>query len=203
MIRVPKLMWMALIGLSVAGAETLTQGERDRAMSHLHGTRKLLIDAASGLSAKQLEFKAAPEKWSIADVVEHLATTESFLFGMLKNQIMTSPAAPEKKELVKGKDEALIKSIANRDQKFQAPEPLVPKKRFATTAEALAEFKTRRAETIKYVETTDGDLRSHFMNAPDGSPMDAYQVLLLLSAHTERHVKQIVEVKEAPGYPKK
>lgn len=192
-----------LTAFAVSAADTLSQGERDRAMSHLHGTRKLLIDAATGLSPKQLDYKPAPDQWSIADIVEHLTETESFLFGTLKNQVMTSPAAPEKKNLVKGRDEGILKAVATREQKFKAPEPLTPKKKFPTTAAALAEFKKRRMETIKYVETTDGDLRSHFMTAPDGNPMDGYQVLLLLSAHTERHVAQINEVKASSGYPKK
>lgn len=195
---------IALLGtLAVASADTLSQSERDRAMSHLHGTRKLLLDSTAKLSAKQLDYKAAPDQWSIAEIVEHLTETESFLLGMLQNQVMKSPAAPEKKELVKGKDAMLLKVVAAREQKVKAPEPLTPKKKFASTAAALEEFKKRRAGTIKYVETTDGDLRSHFMNGPDGSPMDGYQVILLISAHTERHVNQIKEIQAAAAYPKK
>jgi hypothetical protein len=32
--------------------------------------------------------------------------------------------------------------------------------------------------------------------------MTAYQLLLMLSGHTERHTEQLLEVKASPGYPK-
>jgi hypothetical protein len=33
-------------------------------------------------------------------------------------------------------------------------------------------------------------------------PLDAYQWILLISAHSERHTKQIEEVKADPNFPK-
>ena len=199
-----RLLLAALLpALLLPAADTLSQGERDRAMSHLHATRKLLTDSATGLSAKQLAFQPGAGQWSIGDIVEHLAETESFLFNILTKQVMAAPAAPEKKALVQGKDDAILKVVAAREQKVKAPEPLVPNKKFATTAAALAAFNQRRLGTVKYVEDTKDDLRSHFMNGPDGNPMDGYQVILLISAHTERHVNQIREIKAAAGFPKK
>jgi hypothetical protein len=39
--------------------------------------------------------------------------------------------------------------------------------------------------------------------SPVGQPLDAYQWVLYLSAHSERHTKQILEVKADPSFPKK
>ena len=36
-----------------------------------------------------------------------------------------------------------------------------------------------------------------------GQPLDAYQWLLFISAHSERHTKQILEVKADPNFPQK
>jgi hypothetical protein len=33
--------------------------------------------------------------------------------------------------------------------------------------------------------------------------MDLYQMLFMISAHTERHVKQMREVMAAPGFPQR
>jgi hypothetical protein len=33
--------------------------------------------------------------------------------------------------------------------------------------------------------------------------IDVYQMLLMIPAHTERHLAQIKEVKSSPGYPKR
>jgi hypothetical protein len=34
-------------------------------------------------------------------------------------------------------------------------------------------------------------------------PLDAYQWLLLISGHTERHLAQILEVKADPNFPRR
>jgi len=35
-----------------------------------------------------------------------------------------------------------------------------------------------------------------------GVKLDAYEFVLLIAAHSERHTKQILEVKADPNYPK-
>ncbi len=182
----------------LAPSATLSKGERDRAMSELHASRKMLIDAVSGLSETQLNWKSAPDRWSIAEVTEHLALAEDFLFNLYK-QTAASTADPAKTSAVK--DEDFIKSIRSRAEKAKAPEAATPKKTFANTAAALAAFKERRDAKIVYVETNqDADLRHKFV---PNFGMDAYQVFLMIAAHTERHCDQIAEVKATAGYPAK
>jgi hypothetical protein len=41
------------------------------------------------------------------------------------------------------------------------------------------------------------------MDGPVRKQMDAYQWLVLVSAHTERHTAQALEVKASPNFPKK
>jgi uncharacterized damage-inducible protein DinB len=191
---------IAILMLIAGGlaAKDLTQGERDRAMSELHASRKMVLDAAAGLSAKQWNYKESPERWSIAEIVDHLAVTEDFLFGIYQ-QVAAGPANANAKK-VEG-DEALLKMVRSRNQKVQAPEPAKPKKAFATPEAALKAFEERRVKTIAYVETTkDQDLRQKIV---PNMNMDAYQVFLLLAAHGQRHVAQIEEVKAAAGFPKK
>jgi uncharacterized damage-inducible protein DinB len=188
---------LSLIALNLAAAP-LTQGERDRAMSELHASRKMVVDSVSGLSEAQLNWKAKPEQWSVAEVVEHLAIIEDFVIGLYK-QVTAGPADPAAKAAQK--DEDFLKSIRNRDQKVSAPEPATPKKTFPSLAAALKAFEDRRVRNIAYVETTmDQDLR---LKIVPGFKMDAYQIFLLLAAHAQRHVDQISEVKAMPGFPKK
>ena len=189
--------FFALIALGLTAAP-LTQDERNRAMSELHASRKVVVDAVAGLSEKQLNWKAKPEQWSAAEIVEHLAITEDFLFGMYK-QVAAGPADPAAKAAQK--DEDFLKSIRSRDEKVKAPEQATPKKTFTNTAAALKAFEERRVRNISYVETTkDQDLR---MKIVPTMKMDAYQVFLLLAAHAQRHVDQISELKATAGFPKK
>ena len=77
-------------------AEPLSQGERDRAMSSLHATRKMFLDEVANLSDAQWTFKPAPERWSIAECAEHIALSEDLLFQLVTEKLMKSPAEPDK-----------------------------------------------------------------------------------------------------------
>jgi hypothetical protein len=187
--------------LTTFAGPPLSQGERDRAMSHMHATRKLFLDATANLTPEQWSFKAAPEKWSIAECAEHIAASETFLWGLIEKLAAAPASKPEEIEKTKGKDATVVKMVPDRTSKFQAPEPIKPKKLAADPTEYLAKFKAARDEHIAYIEKTDASLRDKVMPHPAMGPLDAYQWALLLSAHAERHVLQIQEVKAAPGFP--
>ena len=53
---------------------------------------------------------------------------------------------------------------------------------------------------LKYARTTNDDLRGHLV---EREGCDAYQWLLLISTHGQRHILQIREIKADPGFPKK
>ena len=196
-----KQIILGTLVLATAFAAPIEQGERDRAMSHLHATRKAFLDSLAGLSEAQWNFKAAPDRWSIAECAEHIAVSDDALFGLLQ-QTMKSPAAPEKKAEAQGKDEAILRMLPDRSVKAKAPEFLQPTRRWPDHADLIAHFKQSRDRNIAYIQTTEDDLRSHFMNHPVLKAIDAYQIMLLLSAHSERHTLQINEVKADPNYPK-
>lgn len=183
--------------------ETPIRGERDRAMSELHATRKQFLDAVSGLTAAQWNFKPSPAAWSVAETAEHIAVSEDFMFERVTKKVIASPAQPDKKAEVKGKDETVLTVIRDRGKKATAPEILAPKRRWATPEEMVQHFRQSRDRTIAYVEQTTDDLRSHFAPHPAVGLLDAYQWLLLISAHSGRHIDQIDEVKAAPGFPKR
>ena len=116
-------------------------------------------------------------------------------------QTLKSPAALEKKSAVK--DEFILQVVPDRSVKAKAPEFLQPKRRWPDRETLIAHFKQSRDRNIAYIQTTEDDLRSHFMDHPLLKTIDAYQVMLLLSAHCERHTAQIEEVKADPHYPKR
>jgi uncharacterized damage-inducible protein DinB len=178
-------------------AETLSRGDRDFAMSHLHASSKLFLDAIAGLSEAQWKFKPAPDRWSIGEVAEHLALSEDFLFTHLTGNVLKSEPAAESKPASREQDEQVIAMIRDRSKKGTAPEPLKPSNKWSTREALAGDFKKSRERNIAYVETTGDDLRGH-----TGMKMDGYQWILLISAHAERHTAQINEVKADPGYPK-
>jgi uncharacterized damage-inducible protein DinB len=183
-------------------AATLSDAEREKAILNLDATRQLFVKAISGISEKQWRYKPAPDRWSIAEVAEHITVTESAILTLVREQVMKSPSAPEKREEINAKDEIVLTKIPDRSTKMQAPESLKPTGRFATRAELAKTFDESRQATIEYVRTTNDDLREHFGEHPVLGELDGYQWLLLNAAHCARHTKQIEEVKADPGYPK-
>lgn len=197
-----KLIAIALLAVACASGETLSQADRDKAVAHLNKTRAAFLASIQGLSAEQWNFKPAPEVWSVAEVAEHITVSEGTILDLIQKKIMTIPPDPQQIAEAKGKDGAILKMIPDRSEKFKAPEFLQPKARW-TQAEITPEFETRRARTLEFVRSTQDDLRAHTLPHPVMKAIDAYQWVLLLSAHSERHTAQIEEVKANANFPKK
>jgi uncharacterized damage-inducible protein DinB len=188
---------------AAAEKSTLTVQEREAAAKYLEETRLKFLDSIKDLSEEQWKFKAAPDRWSVAEVAEHIAISEETLLKLVSQQIMKSPAVPEKKEAAKGREEMLRKALVNRGVKVQAPEMLKPTNRWATRDELVKAFNASRGQTMEYIKTTQEDLRSHFGPHPVFKDLDAYQWLILVAGHSERHTLQILEVKADANFPKK
>jgi hypothetical protein len=191
---------LALLALPcLAPAQTLSQGERDRAMSELHATRKAFLDIVSTVSEAQYNFKPSTEVWSIAEIAEHIVISETFIPKLSSS----APVDPETAKLAEGKDQAILSQIANREKKGKAPEVLVPKKTYTDRKALIAAFVSSRDANIAYLRDTKEPLRTRAVKQSPMGPMDAYQVYLLLAAHTQRHIDQMKEVQTNSGYPKK
>lgn len=178
----------------------LTSKEREKAVAYLEKTKSDLHAAVNGLSEDQLNFKATPESWSVAECVEHIAMTEKALFGIVDAALQSEPDPSLRKE-VKFADDEVIGLIIDRSSKAQAREEIQPKNKFGSHEASLKAFDESRASNIKFVKTTREDLRNRYFDFPFGK-LDIYQLVLFLSGHTERHTKQIAEVKENSNFPK-
>jgi hypothetical protein len=197
-----RLLTVAAIVMSIAiAAQAQTQADKDRAIKYLESTKQGVLDATAGLSEAQWNFKSAPDRWSVAEVTEHIAAAEDLLRGMIVDKVMQSPVQPEGTDL-KATDDLVIAMIPDRSHKAQAPEPLKPTNRYGSPEAAIKHFLESRQQTIDFLKQHD-DLRLHAGDSPLGKKLDAYEWVLFIAAHSERHTKQINEVKADPNFPKK
>lgn len=195
------LLLLALTAMSFASDSTLTKEERSAATKILEETRDALLKKVKNLSTVQLNFKATPESWSIAECVEHIAISETNIFGF--SQLSLKEAAdPSKRSEVKFSDDAVVNMIADRSTKVKASEPFTPSGKFGSFEGSLKEFTEKRNNNIKYVKTTSDDLRNHYNDFPFGK-LDAYQTILFMAGHSKRHTAQIDEILSNPNFPKK
>ena len=199
--RVLAIIASLLFAPAFPSGAPISKPDRDKVVQYLSTTRDQVIAETEKLSDAQWNFKTGPDRWSVGEVVEHLALAESFLAGA-RQQAMAS-AAPTAEQLAgtKGKDELILKAIPDRTKKVQAPEPIQPKQRLGSRDKVMAAYKERRAQTLDYAQKTTDDLRSRIGDSPLG-PLDAYQWLLFVAAHNERHLGQIREVKADANFPK-
>jgi DinB superfamily len=193
------LVLYGLLLVTTAFAQQLTQADRDKGLQYLQKTEDGVVAATKGLSDAQMKFKPAPDRWSVAETLEHIALAEDFIFQNVNDKIMKAPAGAAGRDTAKA-DAMVLAMIPDRSHKAQAPGPLVPTGRWSP-AEALAHFERSRGKTIDYLQSTP-DLRQHVVDSPLGQPLDAYEWLLFIGAHSERHTKQIEEVKADPKFPK-
>lgn len=199
---------LGCVGLAAYAAEPkVTSTDLDRARTYLQQTQDMVVGATKGLSSAQWSFKPAADRWSIAEIVEHMVLAQELILGPTREQLAKAPAPGERDN--KQIDEFVLASMPDRTMKFQAPEIVQPTGRW-TPAESMARLSKNCDELKRYLETTP-DLRSHVVGAPALTAlskgvyesMDGYQAILLAAGHTERHVKQILEVRAVANFPSK
>lgn len=196
---------LCLIVITSLGSQvyrpTISSKERKWMTTHLKDSRSQFLKSVKDLSDPQLNFKPDKGAWSIKECIMHIAATENELW-LLARKTMKGTPNPEEKNNILVKDEYLLKGMADHNQKEQAPEQLQPAKAtWETTEAAIDAFKENRGEVIKFIKTTTTDVRNYVAEAPFGKA-DVYQILIVISAHSARHTKQIEEIKGHPAFPK-
>jgi hypothetical protein len=182
----------------------LTPEQIAKASRHLMQTRDVLLESLTGLSAAQWQFKPAPDRWSVAEVLEHIILVETAILSNVRATI-EAPLAPlewEPSQL----DDFILNEVPRRTRyadrqgppKFTAAPPLCPAGRWSTT-EAVAIFLDRREQNLQML--TPALLRGRVILHPALGPWDGYQWLLAAGSHCSRHTSQIREVKEEPDFP--
>jgi hypothetical protein len=188
------LAFLALAAATTVSAAPMTDGERQRLVSHLEMTESWLVSELAGLSEAQLKFRMTPDSWSIADVVEHLAIAEPQYWKQLQDSLK-QPAAGYKAETT---DAAILWYGIDRTNRARTGEARVPHQK-STPSESLTSFRKLRAEMLQAAKGSQEDMRGRKLL--EGN-MDVYQWFLMISTHSQRHILQIREVKAHASYPK-
>jgi hypothetical protein len=199
------LITLFTAGLTVSAIRlapgTLTPEERKYAVDYFIKTRDRLLEDIKGLSEAQLNWRADSTRWSVYQCVEHIALAESFILHF-EQEAMKGPATPDKRSELKYTPEQIVAMLTDRSHKAQAPEPIKPGQQFADTKAASHAFVARRDSTIDYLKSTQDALKDHFLPGTPIGTLDAYEMLIFLAAHSERHTLQVEEVMANPNFPK-
>ena len=181
-----------------------TEADRQLLLKGLQNTQQELITEIEGLNEAQIAFKQDSSNWSIAEVIEHLGTFEELLqWDLYCNQF--TPEQIEGTQNTVEKDK-IMTSYATDTVKGKAPSVALPLGRFKKLSDLKKYFNYHRNEVIKWVESTNTDLRKHFVYRPSEwghwAERDLHQYVLVYIAHTTRHTQQIQKIKSSNHFPK-
>ena len=111
-----RLLLTLLVITGLAGTlndPAISSKERKFSANLMKDTKTELIKSVKGLSEAQLDYKAAPDKWSVKECVYHIAISEKNLWQMLESA-MKAPANPDKRTEIKITDEQMVSMMQDR-----------------------------------------------------------------------------------------
>jgi hypothetical protein len=192
------LLLSLAFSLSAFAASGMTDDDREHLLVHFQMTTQMVAEQVRGLSPAQLEYRASPDRWTIRECVSHLAVAEPDYWRDLMKSVKAAPDMKDKKSSASdadimwyGIDRVVHTKTGGGHEKVETYKDL---------GTALAKFQALRTTMIDYIKTTGDDLRAHSFGQKE--PIDAWQWMLEISTHAERHIQQIREIKNDPNFPK-
>ncbi len=169
--------------------------EREFLLGLLRESRERFLGSFAGVSEADCRSCPAEGSWSVLDTVEHLTAAETLMLKLITTERMPRSAHAPNREQV------FLQVIADRSRKAQAPESGRPRGRFASLAEAAAQFKASRENVIRFVQENTEDLRATEVTHPHPAAgiVSTYEMLIIMAKHAERHAKQIEEIRSTLG----
>jgi hypothetical protein len=175
----------------------MDERERRAMLQMLDRTRDEFLASLNGVSDAQARWRPAPDQWSVLDCAEHVAVAER---GML--HLITELASPRAAAGQPGREEQVVAATLDRSRQISAPQPVRPRGRFATLAEAADRFRSNRQATAAFVATCEIDLRTLEVQHPVSGLLTANECLSVLAAHPSRHAAQVRGIRARPDFPR-
>jgi len=165
---------------------------------HIDSTRESLLRAVENLNEEQQGFRPAPDRWSAAQLCEHLAMVEGNVVRLLGKLLGKAEESGASRAEGAAFAPVTIEEFVERSRavKLEAPESIRPGDA-PVLADSLARLRDSRAALHALrprIERADG----HPLRFPHPvwGPLNLYQWLLFIGAHESRHLAQIEALKE-------
>ncbi len=179
-----------------------SEDNRKYLIDNLSRTRDSIIKETKNLSHAQWNFKESHDRWSINQIVEHLAIWELLLQREISQALVVGPRPELSKDA--RTDSAVVGFLMEENPhistEYTKPFTFTVPMGLNDGKNNLALFLKMRNEGVNYVDSTTADLRAYFLRPGRGN---IHQVFITIFAHTDRHLRQIRKVKLDPKYPKR
>lgn len=167
--------------------------DNERLAALLRQSRTRFLASFADVREEDCRIRPCERSWSVLDCVEHIAAAETLMLNRLENQRRPRPAdAPNREEI-------FLQHMGTRRRKAESPESGLPRGRFASLADARKQFELSRAGAIRFAEENTEDLRTTEVTHPHplAGDVSAYEMLIIMAKHAERHALQIEEIRSS------
>jgi len=170
----------------------------EEVFSRLDRSRAALRAAVDSVPSEARETKPAPDRWSAAEVVEHLSRVEAIFGGRIEQAIQARAGALARETAERvALPESIEARMVDRVNKRTAPEPAHPTGTLSCEA-AWKAFENGHARFRAIVGAADGLALSEVTaDHPFFGTLTIYQWIELMAAHEGRHTEQVREIASA------
>jgi hypothetical protein len=185
----------------LGSAPAWTEEDRKYLFDNLTRTKEAITAETKKLTKEQWNFKESPDRWSINQIVEHIAIWE-LLFMHEISQALAREPDPNFANIIS--DSVFYDLDPNGLKKKNAMEYTKPFS-FAIPLgnnegkNNVIWLTTMRNESIDFLEKEKKNIRLQYDYC---SGVNVHQYYLMIIRHSGRHLRQIRKVKEHPNYPK-
>ena len=165
-------------------------------LSRLDRSRATLRDAIDAIPVEAQSQRPAPDRWSAADVLEHLTLVERIFGGRIVKAIdaARSSGLPPRRSRAQRCLTPIEQRMSDRVNKRQAPEPAQPTGT-VDVATGWASLEDGHATLRAALTGCDGLALSQVtLDHPFFGTLTVYQWVELMAAHEGRHTEQIKEI---------
>ena len=159
------------------------------------------IAAVSNLNEAQANFRPDQSRWTIAEIAEHIGIVNGGFLRLMRKLLGEAEASPTPPKADLNLGHTSLNGKGEAPEPFQAPERVHPKGGVAIE-DSIANVRATTSELAELQPRIEAiDMFGQVFSHPVFGPLNAYQWLVLLGEHEDRHRGQIERLKASAGYP--
>lgn len=163
-------------------------------LDYLDHYRSELEKAIEAVPAAARDVRTQEDRWSVAEILEHLGMVEQRVGGVVMGQLEANPDLPQEPDSSSIIPTLDLASLLDRDKPLVARENSIPRRGLSTSAALSLLDESRRSLRSALIAADGKALGTVTVEHPRLGLLNLYQWVLFLAAHEGRHAKQIREI---------
>jgi len=152
-----------------------------------------LLQHLDTLTAEMLYVKAGPEKWSIAEVIEHLVMAEEDMLAQITGAAAAQTLDPQDRS---AKNYHIVIKVMTKDIPVDVPDESMEPQGQCSLEELLERWGDTRQKTRAYIDgINSADAGDLVYRHPFAGPLDMAETLRFIDVHFDNHMRHIDNIK--------